>query len=180
MSLPRCLLSLVAALCPLSAPALTLEVYYAGLSGANESPPNPSAGSGEAIVSYDPDSFMMRVRAVFSGLSAATTVSHIHCCIQQGMTTAGVATQTPSFAGFPTGVTSGSYDGTFDMTLASSYNATFIAAQGGSVSGALAALLAGMRAGTSYFNIHSTMYPGGELRGNLMLDTLFAGDFEQH
>jgi hypothetical protein len=55
------------------------------------------------------------------------------------------------------------------MTLASSYNPAFVTANGGSVPAAEAALFASMAAGTSYLNIHSTVVPGGEIRGFLAL-----------
>jgi hypothetical protein len=105
---------------------------------------------------------------VFSGLLGPNTAAHIHCCTGVADTgTAGVATVTPTFTGFPTGVTSGTYNHLFDMTLASSYNTAFITAAGGSVANAEADLYAGLLAEKSYFNIHSTIVPGGEIRGFL-------------
>jgi hypothetical protein len=77
-----------------------------------------------------------------------------------------VATTTPTFAGFPLGVTFGHFVSTLDLTLASSYNPAFIAAQGG-IAGAEAALIAGLFAGTEYLNVHSTFAMGGEIRGFL-------------
>jgi hypothetical protein len=67
----------------------------------------------------------------------------------------------------PAVVTSGSYDFAFDMTLASSYRPGFITSSGGTVSGAFNSLLAGLDAGKAYFNLHTSAFPGGELRGNL-------------
>jgi hypothetical protein len=64
-------------------------------------------------------------------------------------------------------VTSGTYDHLFDLTLASSFNPAFVTAEGGTVSAAEAALAAGMSAGETYLNIHSTVDPGGEIRGFL-------------
>lgn len=54
------------------------------------------------------------------------------------------------------------------MTDASSYNPAFVAAHGGTVPGAEAALLTGLLAGQAYLNIHTTMFPGGEIRGVLL------------
>jgi hypothetical protein len=56
---------------------------------------------------------------------------------------------------------------TFDLTMASSYNPAFVTAEGGTVAGAEAALVAGLLDGETYINIHTTMFPGGEIRGFL-------------
>jgi hypothetical protein len=79
-----------------------------------------------------------------------------------------VATTTPTFAGFPLGVTSGTYDNILDLTLASSYNPAFVTDEGGTTAGAEAALEAAIEAGTAYLNIHTSMFPGGEIRGILV------------
>jgi len=147
-------------------PAAAITVYTTTLSGAAESPPNASPATGTAKITID--GIMMRVEASFSGLLGTTTAAHIHCCTAVADTgTAGVATQTPTFSGFPSGVTSGTYDTTFDMSLDSSFNASFVTAHGGTAASAFSFLVAGMDAGQSYFNIHSTLYPGGEIRGFL-------------
>ena len=145
------------------------EVYTTVLSGAAEAPPNASPGTGTAIVTLDLDLVTMRVQANFSGLTGNVTAAHIHgATAVAGTGTAGVMTPTPTFPGFPSGVTSGSYDQTFDMTLASSYNAAFITAQGGTVSGALNALVASLEDGKAYLNIHTSTFGGGEIRGFLV------------
>ena len=143
-------------------------IYQAPLSGANEFPINASPGVGTAKITIDTDLSTMRVEATFSGLTGTTTASHIHCCTAVARAAnAGVATRTPTFTGFPVSVTAGSYDHTDDMTLAVSYNASFITASGGTVASAYDALLAGIAAGRAYFNIHSSTFSGGEIRGFL-------------
>lgn len=140
--------------------------FFTYMSGPAEAPPNASPGIGTAWISFDVDAHSMRVVADFSGLLSPTTVAHIHCCTAlPGVSTASVATTTPTFPGFPAGVTSGHYDATFDMTLASSYRAGFIAANGGTTAGAEAALFAGLVAGKAYFNVHTRDIPTGEIRG---------------
>jgi hypothetical protein len=79
-----------------------------------------------------------------------------------------VATTTPTFAGFPLGVTSGTYSTTLNLTQASSYNPAFITANGGTTAGAEAALAAGFANGTTYLNIHTSAFPGGEIRAFLV------------
>jgi len=155
--------------CLFSAVAIATPItYVADLSGAAESPPNASPGTGFAIVIIDPVAHTMEVKVTFAGLLGNTTASHIHCCTAApGTGVAGVATVTPTFTGFPLGVTSGTYDHTFDLTLASSWNSSFITAHGGTTAGAESALLAGLAAGEAYLNVHSTFAPGGEIRGFL-------------
>lgn len=140
------------------------QIYNASLSGAKQSPPNISNGTGYSTVTIDGD--MMRVQVSFGGLSGATTACHIHApTTEPGTGNTGVATPTPSFPGFPNGVSIGSYDMTFDMSLTSSYNASFIANNGGTASSASAALKAAFEEGKAYLNIHTTNFAGGEIRG---------------
>src|SRR5262249_1322826 len=111
----------------------------------------------------------LHVHVDFQGLIGTTTASHIHSATAvPGTGTAGVATTTPTFAGFPLGVTAGTYDNTLDLTLASSYNPSFITANGGTTASAELALAGGIAAGKAYWNIHSTFAPGGEIRGFLL------------
>jgi Domain of unknown function (DUF4394)/CHRD domain len=144
------------------------QVYTTTLTGAAEAPPNASPAIGSATITINNTLNTMRVQSNFSGLTGTTTAAHIHAATPvAGTGTVGVATTTPTFTGFPGGVTSGSYDMTFDMTLASSYNASYITNNGGTTSSAFAALKAAMAAGKSYFNLHSSAFPGGEIRGFL-------------
>jgi hypothetical protein len=146
----------------------TIFQYQAFLSGAAESPANASPATGFAEVDFDDSLNTLHVQVVFSGLLGTTTASHIHGpTASPGVGTAGVATTTPSFAGFPLSVTSGSYDHILDLSLASSYNPAFVTAHGGTTAGAAAALLQGLAAGEDYLNIHTTVAPGGEIRGFL-------------
>jgi len=139
------------------------------LAGTAEFPSNASPGSGTATVEYDASAHALKVDAQFSGLTAGNTAAHIHCCVSPSAfpPTAGVATPTPTFPGFPTGTTSGTYSQLFDLTLTSSFNASFVAANSGTTAGAEAALAAGLTSGQAYFNIHTSTFPGGEIRGFL-------------
>lgn len=141
--------------------------FQADLSGLNENPANASPGSGSAKIDVDTLTNMMSVDVTFADLISPTTASHIHCCAMPP-TNAPIATQVPTFVNFPLGVVSGSYQNTFDMSLAASYNPMFITSHGGTTASAFAALLAGMLGGQSYLNIHSSQFPGGEIRGQLL------------
>jgi hypothetical protein len=140
--------------------------YTGSLSGPAESPPNASPGTGTATVAYDPTFHSLKVTITFSGLTGATNGAHIHCCVAPPGNV-GVATQTPAFAGFPLGVTSGSYNGLLDLTSPSSWNAPFISANGGTPAGAEAVLAAGLANGMAYLNLHTNTFAGGEIRSFL-------------
>ena len=79
----------------------------------------------------------------------------------------GVMTTSPTFSGFPAGVKLGSYDVLLDTSLSSTYRPGFISASGGTVAQAEARLYSSLQAGTAYFNIHSSTFPGGEISGFL-------------
>jgi len=161
------LVSLVFAFLMLSGMAKADQlVFTTTMTGAQEVPPTGSPGIGSALVTIDTVTNLMTVNVSFAGLVSPTTIAHIHCCAAPG----GIAipaTTVPSFPGFPVGVTTGTYLQTFDLTLASTYNPAFIAANGGTVAGAQAAFTTGLINGLAYFNIHTTQFPGGEIRGQL-------------
>ena len=159
-------LALSAALCMGTSVFAGPITYTAVLSGANENPANASPGTGFATVVLDTAAHTLSIDVTFAGLGSPVTAAHIHCCIA-APGNAGVATQTPTFAGFPSGVTSGNYLQVFDTTLATTFNSTFVTANGGTPAGAEAQLETGLLAGEAYFNIHTTQLGGGEIRGFL-------------
>ncbi len=169
----RGLVLMFAALWLAAAPAVAAPILFtADLTGAAESPANGSPGTGTALVTIDPVTHLMRVEIAFQDLLGTTTASHIHVINGPGdanlLDTLGpVATSTPTFPGFPLGVTAGSYDQTLDMLLASSYRAGFITDAGGTTALAEAALFDAITSGRAYLNVHSTVLPGGEIRGFL-------------
>jgi hypothetical protein len=161
------LLGVVLAVLMLSAIAKADQLAFtATLTGAQEVPPSGSPGIGSALVTLDTVTNLLTVNVSFAGLVSPTIASHIHCCTLPGAN-AMVATAVPTFPGFPLGVTAGTYLMTFDLTLASTYNPAFITAHGGTVAGAQAAFIAGLTSGQTYLNIHTTQFPGGEIRGQL-------------
>lgn len=128
----------------------TITVFTTTLNGANEVPVNASAASGSAQVTFDDAASSVLVSVTFSGLTAAASAGHIHCCTATAFTsTAGVAL---GFPGFPP-ATSGTYNAS---PTAYSNSNTF------------ASVLAGAFAGKAYVNIHDSSFPGGEIRGFLV------------
>jgi len=161
------LMGVVLAVLMLSAVAKADQLAFtATLTGAQEVPPTGSPGIGSALVTLDTVTNLLTVNVSFAGLVSPTIASHIHCCTPPGAN-AMVATTVPTFPGFPLGVTTGTYLMTFDLTLASTYNPAFITAHGGTVAGAQAAFITGLTSGLTYLNIHTSQFPGGEIRGQL-------------
>src|SRR5882672_8271494 len=162
------LLALMAALMLAAPPTDAIPVPLSTtLSGANEVPVVASPGTGQALLTLDAAANTLLLNVTFSGLSANTSAAHIHCCAPLG-TNAGVATTVPAFPGFPLGVTSGTYSSVvFDLTQPLIYNPAFVTLQGGTIAGAEAALINGIENGQTYFNIHTSINPGGEIRGQL-------------
>jgi hypothetical protein len=131
-----------------------------------------ATGSGFVEVLYDDVAKTLAINSTFSGLTGTTTVAHIHCCTAvAGTGTIGVAVTPGTLPGFPVGVQAAVYASPLlDLTNPATYTggATgFLTRSGGTPALAEAALVQGMYAGTAYFNVHSTRFPGGEIRGFL-------------
>jgi len=131
-----------------------------------------ATGSGFVEVLYDDVAKTLAINSTFSGLSGTTTVAHIHCCTAvAGTGTIGVAVTPGTLPGFPVGVQAGVYASPLlDLTAVGTYTGGptgFLTRSGGTTALAEAALVQGMYAGTAYFNVHSTRFPGGEIRGFL-------------
>jgi hypothetical protein len=119
-------------------------VYNVVLSGAESVPSNASTASGTGTVTVDDVADTVAVFLSWTGLTGGSpSAAHIHCCVA---TNANGPVVIP-FAGFPA-TTSGTYSNTF--------------------SGVSAANIAGIEAGLAYINIHNTVFPGGEIRGDIL------------
>lgn len=148
------------------APAQAQTVFIAELTSEAENPPAASQATGSALVVFDPTFQTMRVRTTFNGLTTPTVDGHIHCCAPT-TANAGVAVGFRP-TGFPLGVTSGQYDASFDLNAVGIYGGGFLAANGGTAATARTALINGTQSGLAYVNVHTTRFPGGEIRGQLL------------
>ena len=163
----------VAAALSLAAPAAQAAIiqYHADLSGPAESPPNSSPGTGIAVLIYDSTAHTLDIHAEWSGLvltGTGTTVAHIHCCTPAPFTGAvGVAVTPGTLPGFPVGTRSGTYDILdLDLTTAATFTAAFVTGfAGGVLADAEETLIAAFDSHRAYFNIHSSTFPSGEIRG---------------
>jgi CHRD domain len=136
-------------------------IGVATLTGAQEVSPEVTSATGSISVSLDGDN--LDISLFFTGLiGGPATAANIHCCAPAGINTI-VALLFPTF---PI-VTSGTYTNTFDLTSSSVYTSSFLTASGGSASGAEATLIAGIEGGQAYVNLSDTLFPGGEIRGDI-------------
>lgn len=147
------------------------EGFLGYLDGPSVNPPNASPATGFSQMTRTGD--FLEVYLAFSGLMGASTAAHIHCCTPPPAN-AGVAV---FYTGIPLGVTAGTYGNTFDLTNAATYNAAFITAHGGTTAGAEAALLAALATGEAYVCVHTTLFPGSEIRA-FVIPILFIDGFE--
>lgn len=156
----------VALVVGLAAPASAALITYQAVLGPEVA---GATGSGTVTVVYDNTLQTLLIDADFDGLSGTTTIAHIHCCTAvAGAGTVGVAVTPGTLPGFPAGVQSGSYTSPLlDLTLSPTFTAGFLTSGGGTTAGAEAALIAGIDAGKAYFNVHTNLFPGGEIRGFL-------------
>ncbi|MBS1518736.1 MAG: CHRD domain-containing protein [Bacteroidetes bacterium] len=120
----------------------TLYSINVPINSAQEVPSNPSTGTGTLTGTYDDVTNTLVISVSFSGLSGNSTASHFHGPAAVGVN-AGVRI---GLTGFPTGVTSGNYSNTFVLSASNETE-----------------LLNNLW----YQNIHSTVYPGGEIRGQV-------------
>jgi hypothetical protein len=150
--------------------------FHTDLSGANELPATGSTATGFADVYYDSDAHTLQVNITWAGLSSGTTAAHIHApgTAAQISTalpfngTWAVATQSGNFTGFPTGQTAGTYVGApYSLLSVANYTTGYVAANGTTGASSESALLGYLLSGKTYLNIHSTNFPGGEVKGYL-------------
>ena len=145
-------------------PASAATTFTTTLSGANETMPNMSTATGTGSLTLSDDMNSVSLFLSWAGLTGGpATGAHIHCCALPGA-------NGPVAIDFgPPSVTTGSLSRTYDLTSLTSYSGAFLSANGGTAVSARAALLAGFATGRTYFNVHNATFPGGEIRGQLLL-----------
>jgi len=142
-------IALIVILTIMSRPAYAttgLITCTATLAGSNEVPPTGSQGTGSGTFTFDESTSTTTWSVTFAGLSAPATAAHIHSPAGPGVNAAVVVPLT----GLPAAI-SGSF-----------------ASSGTTLIGRTAAQFAGdLLAGNAYVNIHTSTFPGGEIRGQL-------------
>jgi hypothetical protein len=140
------LLILILTIIGLSGTASAATYFTGNLSAAQEVPTNASTGTGFGRVTLNDAETQITASVYYSGLtSPGTTVGHIHGPAAVGVNGPVMFNLAPT-----AGQTSGSV-----------VNATFAVT---------ASQVADLKAGSLYFNIHTTTNAGGEIRGQITVD----------
>ena len=138
----------------------------ARLSGFQEVLPLATSGTGRFDAHLKPTSFTYELS--YSGLDAPATQAHIHFgqkAVNGGIVVFLCTNLGNGPAGTPACPGSG---GTVSGTITA---ASVIGPAGQDISpGEFDDLLRAMRAGATYANVHSTKFPGGEIRGQIKID----------
>ena len=122
-----------------------MHFFASPLEGAQEVPPNASTAKGTVIVRYDTATKQLELVGDYQNLTTTISGSHIHGPAAPG------ANAPVLFTLNNTGGIIGVLTGTFTLTPAQQ---------------------ADLFAGNMYVNVHSTTFPGGEIRGQLMPTTV--------
>ena len=131
---------------PTATPTPTPEpgaTFGAKLTGAQEAPPTGSAGTGFGTVVLDTTETSAEVTITWSGLGSTVNAWHIHCSAPRKVNA--------PIAFNPMSMVPGTV--TWDAT---------------SLPDPVSAHVANLSAGLCYFNVHSTGFPDGEIRGQIV------------
>ena len=134
-------------------PALAATEFTATLSGAQEVPAVATIATGSAVFTLSPDGTMMTYRVMVNNISGVVA-SHIHL--------APFGVGGPVVAPLMIGTTPGIFTG---VLTAADLTGTLLGMP-------LDRLVAEMNAGNTYINVHTVANPGGEIRGQIMMQVV--------
>jgi len=144
------------------------EQLGALLTGYEESPSVSTTASGGFSATIADDGSLIQYSETFSGLQAPVTQSHIHiaqpgvngsiviflCQTATNPDPTGLAPQCPQ-------------EGTVSGTISAANVIAGATASQQLKAGDLSAVITAIRAGMAYANVHTTLSPGGEIRGQI-------------
>jgi hypothetical protein len=127
--------------------AAAQQQFTASMNPLQENPPTASNGRGNCLVTLNvAQTQITTIVCTYSQLTSGVTDAHIHCCAPPGTNAGVLFPLTPTL-----GTTSGTFTrGPFPLT---------------------AAQLADLRAKRMYVNIHTSNFTGGEIRGQIKIQT---------
>ena len=152
-----------------TATAAKADQLRALLTGYEETPAAVSTtGGGEFVAAINKDGDTIDYRETYSGLQASVTQSHIH--VGQPAVTGSVVIflcQTASNPD-PTGLAPQCpQEGTVTGTITAANVIAGATASQQLAAGDLAAVITAIRGGAAYANVHTSLSPGGEIRGQI-------------
>jgi len=133
----------------------------AKLTGFSEVPSKSTTGKGTFRATFDPAAHSVTYTVTYSDLTGPATASHIH--FGQEAVNGGIAVFFCDGAGHPACPpgTSGTITGTFTA-------ADVITVTGQGINaGDFDKLIEAIQAGKTYANVHTALFPGGEIRGQI-------------
>lgn len=159
-------LSIVTAILFAFATPAAAERIQAELVGYNEVPSISTAASGSLRAMISPDGQFIDYELSYANLQGDVQQAHIH--IGQEHTNGGVSaflcrtTQAPAAPMCPPSTATG-------VTVTGTIRASDVIGPGGQLvaPGEIDELVAAIRAGAAYANVHSSVAPGGEIRGQI-------------
>jgi predicted lipoprotein with Yx(FWY)xxD motif len=123
------------------------DADFADLNGAQENPPVATAASGKGLAVISADASTITYLVTYSGLSGTVNAAHIH-----------------------TGAVGANGGVILPLTASASPMTGTLTSADFSASGSVTTFpqaVAAIRAGTTYFNLHTSANPGGEIRGQI-------------
>jgi hypothetical protein len=146
----------------------------ASLTGYEEVPAISTPGSGSFRASLSRDGSEIAFKLKYGGIPTTVTQAHIHfgqLSVNGGIT----LFLCTNLGNGPAGTAACPASGEVTGTLTAEDVVGAAAAQG-IAAGEFAEVVQAIRAGVAYVNVHSTAYPGGEIRGQLKLSNWWDWD----
>ena len=148
------IVAIVLAVVSMASAASAEELKFSAQLTGDQERPTPVETEGEGEAKFETDGTVVDFELKWKNLTTPAFAAHIHC-------------GGPEVAG-PVGVTL--FAGT--MGTEGEVQGSFTGPDPGNACGwaTLADVLAAMSSGDTYVNVHSTMFPGGEIRGQVAVD----------
>lgn len=141
-----------------------------------EVPAVSSTGQGTFTARLNNAGTSIAYQLSYSGLQGTVTQSHIHFA-QKGVNGGIVIFLCSNLGNGPAGTQACPPSGTISGTITA--DDVVAAAAQGITAGQLGEVLRGMRNGVTYVNVHSDLFPAGEIRGQLRFGRGAAGEDEE-
>lgn len=141
------------------------EKFRAALIGYDEVPSISTTGTGTFTLTIEPGDTGFTYELTYSGLTGSVQQAHTHIA-QKGVNGGIMVFYCTNLGNGPAGTQACPASGTITGRITAADVIGGAAAQGVSP-GEFAEVLKAIRAGSTYTNVHSNLFPGGEIRGQI-------------